>query len=44
MKQNVEEKYESQKAEVRDVVSKEVEQDESWISRAWSSFKSWFSG
>lgn len=44
LKQNAEEKYESKKAEVRDVVRKEVEEDEeSWVSRAWNSFKSWFS-
>lgn len=42
-KQNVEEKFENQKAEVRDAVRKEVEENKSWVSRAWGTFKSWFS-
>lgn len=43
LKKIADEKFESQKVEVRDVVRNEVEQEESWVSRAWNSFISWFS-
>lgn len=38
----VEENFKSKKAEVRDVVRKEVEENKSWFSRGISWLKSWF--
>lgn len=43
MKQNLEEKYESQKAEFRDVARREVEENKNWFSRAWGSVTNLFS-
>lgn len=42
MKKDVEKKFESQKAEVRDVARKEVEENEGLLSRGWNWVKSWF--
>lgn len=44
MKKDVEKKFESQKAEVRDVVRKEVEENEGLLSRGWNWLKSCFTG